>query len=37
LGSDPERKCCGRLLDSAGIVLDPDDAFEVEWLHDQRV
>jgi len=22
-------------LDGAGIVLDPDDAFEVEWLHDQ--
>lgn len=22
-------------LDSAGIVLDPDDAFEVEWLHDR--
>lgn len=22
-------------LDDAGIVLDPDDAFEVEWLHDQ--
>jgi hypothetical protein len=24
-------------LDSAGIVLEPDDAFEVEWLHDQPV
>lgn len=22
-------------LDGAGIVLDPDDAFEVEWLHDR--
>jgi hypothetical protein len=22
-------------LDSAGIVLDPDDAFEVDWLRDQ--
>jgi tetratricopeptide (TPR) repeat protein len=22
-------------LEGAGIVLDPDDAFEVEWLHDQ--
>jgi len=22
-------------LHSAGIVLDPDDAFEVEWLHDR--
>jgi tetratricopeptide (TPR) repeat protein len=22
-------------LDGAGIVLDPDDAFEVEWLRDQ--
>ncbi len=22
-------------LDGAGIVLDPDDAFEVKWLHDQ--
>jgi hypothetical protein len=26
-----------RTLDSAGIVVDPDDAFEVEWLHDQPV
>jgi hypothetical protein len=22
-------------LDAAGIVVDPDDAFEVQWLHDQ--
>ena len=22
-------------LDGAGIVLDPDDAFEVDWLRDQ--
>jgi tetratricopeptide (TPR) repeat protein len=22
-------------LDGAGIVLDPDDAFEVDWLHEQ--
>lgn len=22
-------------LEGAGIVLDPDDAFEVDWLHDQ--
>jgi hypothetical protein len=22
-------------LESAGIVLDPDDAFEVEWLRDR--
>jgi hypothetical protein len=22
-------------LDAAGIVLDPDDAFEVDWLRDQ--
>jgi hypothetical protein len=23
------------MLDSAGIVLDPDDAFEVGWLRDR--